>query len=91
MSTHLRKKLKTELKIGTVTDADTYLDPYVDPQADAPSLSARVTWQLTIVSLFFVAFCLGFPQFHYTAALMIAAILRYKDAPGDIFAPISLP
>ena len=87
MSTHLQKKLKTELKIGSVTD----VDPHLDPQAGAPSSCARVTWQLTIVSLFFVAFCLGFPQFHYTAALMIAAILRYKDAPGDIFAPISLP
>ncbi len=52
------------------------------------SLSARLTWQLAIVSLLLIAFCLGFPQFHYTAALMVAAILRYKDTPGDIFAPL---
>lgn len=51
------------------------------------TLSERVVWQVAIVSLVLFAFCLGFPQFHYTAALMIAAILRYKDTPGNIFAP----
>lgn len=76
MNTHLQTELKKDLDLKT--------------DLDAPSLSARVTWQLIIAALVLVAFCLGFPQFHYTAALMIAAILRYKDAPGDIFAPISL-
>ena len=50
--------------------------------------SARIAWQLAIVFLFLATCCLGFPQFHYTAALMIAVILRYKDTPGDIFTPI---
>ena len=50
--------------------------------------STRIAWQLTIVFLFLTTCCLGFPQFHYTAALMIAVILRYKDTPGDIFTPI---
>lgn len=38
-------------------------------------------WSLVIATLLVVAFCLGLPQFHYAVALMIAAILRYKDAP----------
>ena len=62
----------------------------LNAQVDAPSLNA-VTWSLMIAALVVAAFCLGLPQFHYTTALMIAAILRYKDTPGDIFAPVSLP
>ena len=50
--------------------------------------SARAAWPLAILMLLLTTFCLGFPQFHYTAALMVAAILRYKDTPGDIFAPV---
>ena len=51
-------------------------------------VSTRIAWQLTIIFLFLATCCLGFPQFHYTAALMIAVILRYKDTPGDIFTPV---
>ena len=72
MSTHT---VKSELKSDIGADAQTQ------------SLSARLTWQIAIAFVLFTTFCLGFPQFHYTAALMIAAILRYKDTPGDIFAP----
>lgn len=41
----------------------------------------NTAWFLTIVLLLFSAFFLGLPQIHYTVALMIAVILRYKDAP----------
>ncbi len=42
----------------------------------------QTTWWLVIASLLLLAFCLGLPQFHYTVALMIAAILRHKDEPA---------
>ena len=61
----------------------------LNTELNAPSLSERFTWQFAIVLIVSATFCLGFPQFHYTAALMVAAILRYKDTPGGIFAPIS--
>ena len=38
-------------------------------------------WALVIAGLLMLAFCLGLPQFHYAVALMIAVIVRYKDAP----------
>lgn len=38
-------------------------------------------WSLVIAGLLVLAFCLGLPQFHYTVALMIAVILRYRDVP----------
>lgn len=41
----------------------------------------NTAWSLTIFSLLLLTFCLGLPQFHYTVALMIALILRYKDEP----------
>ena len=72
------------------TDLHTKLNEGLDARTDAPSLSAAA-WLFVIAALAITAFCLGFPQFHYTAALMIAAILRYKNTPGDIFAPVSLP
>lgn len=39
-------------------------------------------WWGVIVGVLLLTFCLGLPQFHYTAALMIAVILRYKDEPA---------
>ena len=38
-------------------------------------------WSLVIAALLIFAFCLGLPQFHYAVALMIAVIVRHKDAP----------
>lgn len=38
-------------------------------------------WSLVIAALLIFTFCLGLPQFHYAVALMIAVIVRYKDAP----------
>ncbi len=40
------------------------------------------SWWLIIVGLLLLTFCLGLPQLHYTAALMIAAIMRHKDNPN---------
>jgi len=42
-------------------------------------------WQAVIVGLLLLAFCLGLPQFHYTVAVMIAAILKHKDKSGSIY------
>ena len=63
-------------------------DTEADVEAGTQPLSTQVTWHLTIALLFCAAFCLGFPQFHYTAAIMIAAVIRYKDTSDDIFAPV---
>lgn len=41
----------------------------------------EASWWLIIVGLLLLTFCLGLPQLHYTAALMIAAILRHKGDP----------
>lgn len=41
----------------------------------------NTTWFFVVLALLVTAFCLGLPQFHYTVALMIALILRYKDEP----------
>ncbi len=38
-------------------------------------------WLVVVAVLLVLAFCLGMPQFHYAVALMIAVIMRYKDAP----------
>ncbi len=74
-TTTAKPDLKTEVDLGA--------------ERETPSLSARLAWQFAVVLILLTTFCLGFPQFHYTAALMVAAILRYKDTPGDIFAPVS--
>ena len=41
----------------------------------------NVVWSVVISGLLATTFCLGLPQFHYTVALMIALIVRYKDEP----------
>ena len=41
----------------------------------------NVVWSFVIVGLLLATFCLGLPQMHYTVALMISLILRYKDEP----------
>lgn len=45
------------------------------------STAHATAWSLVIFGLLLLTFCLGLPQFHYTVALMIAVILRYKDEP----------
>ena len=44
-----------------------------------------------IYLLLLVTFFLGWPSFHYTVALMIAVIIRYKDEPAALFAPVEHP
>ncbi len=41
-----------------------------------------------IYLLLLVTFFLGWPSFHYTVALMIAVLIRHKDEPAALFAPI---
>ena len=43
----------------------------------------NTAWALVVIGLLLLAFFLGLPQFHYTVALMIALIVRYKDEPYD--------
>ncbi len=45
------------------------------------STAHATAWSLVIFGLLLLTFCLGLPQFHYTVAVMIAVILRYKDEP----------
>lgn len=44
--------------------------------------SKQISWWLVIAGVVLLSLCLGLPQFHYAAALMIAAILRHKDEPN---------
>jgi hypothetical protein len=39
-------------------------------------------------ALIVFAFYLGLPQFHYGVALMIAMIVKCKDNPARLFAPV---
>lgn len=53
----------------------------------------NVVWSFVIFGLLLTTVCLGLPQFHYTVALMIALIVRYKDEPYNepLFKPSFLP
>ena len=77
-----KRSAYAEARGGSVKQNDTHLAPSTATPVSQP------LWFLVVVTLVLVALCLGFPQFHYTVALMIAAILRYKDTPGDIFARV---
>lgn len=44
-------------------------------------MKRNVVWSSVISGLLVTTFCLGLPQFHYTVAIMIALIVRYKDEP----------
>jgi hypothetical protein len=44
--------------------------------------------RLTIYSLLVLTFFLGLPSFHYATALIIGLLIRYKDEPNALFAPI---
>lgn len=48
----------------------------------------KLTLRLMIYGLLLGTFWLGIPQMHYAAALMIAIIIRHKDHPQGLFAPI---
>jgi hypothetical protein len=49
----------------------------------------NTVWTLVVVSLLLLTFFLGLPSFHYSVALMISLIVRYRDIPLDkpLFAP----
>ena len=48
----------------------------------------QIVLRLLIYSLILIAFWLGLPQFHYSAAIMIAIIIRHKDNPNALLEPI---
>jgi hypothetical protein len=49
---------------------------------------ANFSLRLFVYALIVFAFYLGLPQFHYGAALMIAVIVKCKDNPARLFAPV---
>ncbi len=51
---------------------------------------SRCYLRLGIYLIIVFTFFLGLPQFHYSAALMIAIMMRHKDNPVDLFKPIDL-
>ncbi len=51
-------------------------------------MSARLTLRVTIYLLLLLTFCLGLPAFHYSVALMIALLLKFKDHPEGLLTPI---
>lgn len=51
-------------------------------------LSPRLLLRFIIYSILCFSFFAGLPQLHYGAAIMIATIIRYKDHPQGLFAPI---
>ncbi|ADI15034.1 hypothetical protein [Truepera radiovictrix] len=54
--------------------------PTSPPSSDDTS-RRRTFWWGVVVAVLLLAFCLGLPQFHYAAALMVAVIFRYRDEP----------
>lgn len=59
--------------------------------ASSISRNASSSLRLTIYGLLLLSFFLGLPQFHYMTALMIMLIIRRKDVPGGLLAPVSIP
>lgn len=49
---------------------------------------ANLSLRLFVYALIVFAFYLGLPQFHYGVALMIAMIIKCKDNPARLFAPV---
>jgi hypothetical protein len=49
---------------------------------------ANLSLRLFVYALVVFAFYLGLPQFHYGVALMIALIIKCKDNPARLFAPV---
>jgi hypothetical protein len=49
---------------------------------------ANLNLRLFVYALIIFAFYLGLPQFHYGIALMIAVLIKCKDNPGKLFAPV---
>ena len=49
---------------------------------------SRLVLRTVIYGLLITTFCLGLPAFHYATALMIYLIVRHKDDPGALFAPV---
>jgi hypothetical protein len=49
---------------------------------------ATIFLRLCVYALVIFAFYLGLPQFHYGVALMIAVLIKCKDNPAKLFAPV---
>jgi hypothetical protein len=49
---------------------------------------ANLSLRLFVYALVVFAFYLGLPQFHYGIALMIAVLVKCKDNPEKLFAPV---
>jgi hypothetical protein len=51
-------------------------------------MNTRFTLRATIYLLLVLTFCMGIPQIHYSVALMIAVLVKFKDSPEGLFTPI---
>jgi hypothetical protein len=49
---------------------------------------ANLSLRLFVYVLIIFTFYLGLPQFHYGIALMIAVLIKCKDNPAKLFAPV---
>jgi hypothetical protein len=49
---------------------------------------ANLSLRLFVYALIVLAFYLGLPQFHYGVALMIVVLMKCKDNPAKLFAPV---
>lgn len=48
----------------------------------------RLVLRGVIYLLLLVTFFLGLPSFHYATALMVALLVRHKNEPAALFAPV---
>jgi hypothetical protein len=51
-------------------------------------LTSRLVLRILIYFLVLATFFLGMPHIHYAVALMVAVIIRHKDSPGGLLAPV---
>ncbi len=49
---------------------------------------ANILLRLSVYALVIFAFYLGLPQFHYGVALMVAVLMKCKDNPAKLLAPV---
>lgn len=71
-----RDGLRPEREAGVANSVEHPLE-----NSSETRVQRNTAWFLVVVGLLLSAFFLGLPQVHYTVALMIAVILRYKDVP----------
>ena len=78
-------------RIPTITSAPVITAPVINlvyTKSMAKFGISKLSLRLFIYALILFTFCLGIPQFHYGVALMIFIIMKCKDNPSRLFAPV---